>query len=250
MQGTRYKGQVTEHSLGQSKSGLAGAFISFRLYEQYDPQGGEWLPCQEMYTTGKWWLEKKDGSVNDSAVGQLRKALGWNGRDLDDLNGTKFVGDVVQVDMVTEEYEGKTYWRPNFLMPEDANPAASASAASPETVAAIKARLATKLRAAAGGAPVNAKPQPAPPPQPKPKNAPQAKETRNTGTVATATEEEAWAEHCRVTHGDATAQEAAWYRLLAGTFPGRDATTLTPADWAYLISVIGAATPKDDDLPF
>lgn len=215
-------------SIGIDETGpnnLATCIVSFQAFERFNRGQTEPLEGDGQDITAWFYLEKKDGSVNDFAVKALREAFGWDGRDpfwLQD-NAEALAKNPVQITTDFEEYAGKTRLKVQWLNPYGSTGGGGGvTKADGASRTAIKNRLGSKLRANAGGSPVTTPKPAAPKPAPK----------KPAGPVSTL--DEAWAVFAGSEKGKKLSQadlEKEWFRILAEMFPGRDTESLTPAEW-------------------
>ena len=148
--------------------------MSFLVIEELD--GDKWLSWDEAgeyMFWGTWWVVKKDGTVNQSAVEQLKKCLGWNG-DLDSIVDPA-PDTIVQVSVKEETYEGVTRYKGSWMNPAD-HTGGGPGSLDPTKKKELKARFGSLLRAAAasveGVKKAPEKPVEAKKGGPKPKGAP------------------------------------------------------------------------------
>ncbi len=237
-------------NVGVTDSGpnnLATVIVGFRLFEEL--VNGEWVDCSQeaIDVTGYFYLEKKDGQVNNVAVDALRTALNWTTDDPAWLQETDLSQVPVQLKLGNEEYNGKTKIKVQFL-----NPYGSTAGGIPkgdaQTHQGIRLRLSDKLRAYMGGTPAPA-PKPAPrttpaakappraPPPPAKKAMPPARPP-----MAMATMEQAWDEftrHCPPPpegKWDQASIENEWFRIIAQLFPGKQAWSSFGAEWQVMLT--------------
>lgn len=241
--------------LGETRENkLLQVVIQYRLFEEFVPnqpadQGGPWVDCSasSFEITGYHILERRDHSLNESAIEALKAALGWDGRDpfwLQD-NAAALADRPVQVKLVFEEYNGQQTLKVAFLNPYGSK-AGGVPKADDDFRRATANRLGAKFRATAGGTPAPAplpagRPTPptptqsAPPAQrPAPAPAPAAPPA-----PATATMEQAWEAfvgRCQPPKWTQEATELEWFRILGELFPGRQPDALTGADWAVMLA--------------
>ena len=224
---------------------LATVVIVFSLCEER--VGAEWVDCaaEGMEITGWFYLEKRDGSINEKTIESLKAALGWDGRDpfwLQD-QAAELAQQPVQVKLAFEEYNGTTNLRVQYLNPHGYE-GGGVSKADDATRRTIQRRIGSKLRAIAGGTPAPA-PKPAGKPAPaKPATAPAAARpappkapTATAEPPQPATMEKAWeafCAHCPPEKWDQEAIEKEWFRVLADLFPGKQPDDLTPAEWGVM----------------
>ncbi len=136
----------------EAQSGAVGINMSFLVIEELD--GDKWLSWDEAgeyMFWGTFWVVKKDGTVNQSAVDQLAKSLGWNG-DLASVVDSA-VGNLplVQVTVKEEVYEGVTRYKGSWMNPAEYT-GGSGGGADPAKVKELKGRFGSLLRAAAASA--------------------------------------------------------------------------------------------------
>ena len=219
-----YPASIGIDEIGNSK--LATCVINFTLFEEL--VGGEWVNCEDesLDITGWFFLEKKDGSVNTSAVDSLKAAFGWDGRDMFWLQDTDLTQQAVQVRLAFEEYQGKSRIKVKFLNPYGSAPTGGVTKADEGKRLALSARLGAKFRALAGGTP-------APAPKPEGKPAAPAKKPAPESTM-----DAAWAAFSMSCKPDWSKEhiEAEWFRILGVLFPGKKVDALTPADWGVVLA--------------
>lgn len=209
---------------------LATVVIRFRLFEEL--VGGKWQDCfsEGLEITGYFYLEKRDGSLNEPTLDALKAALGWDGRDPFWLQETDLSEKPVQVKLGFEEYRGQQRLKVLFLNPYGAT-GGGITKADGAGKTAIRDRLGPKLRALAGPTPAKkpkAAPKQAPPDPPAEPQEPPADE---------ATMDEAWEEfckHCPPEKWDRDEVEREWFSVLSQLFPGKQPAELTPREWAVM----------------
>lgn len=134
----------------KAKSGAVGINMSFLVVEELD--GDKWLSWDEYddhMFYGTWWVVKKDGTVNQSAVEQLAKSLGWNG-DIDTITDPA-PDTIVQVTVKEETYEGVKRWKGDWMNPADHTGGGDFGVDGNEKKE-IKSRFGSLLKAAASSA--------------------------------------------------------------------------------------------------
>jgi len=211
---------------------LATVIIAFGLCEER--VGAEWVDCsgEGMEITAWFYLEKRDGSVNEITIERLKTALGWDGRDpfwLQD-QAAELAQQAVQVKLAFEQYNGSTSLRVQYLNPYGYE-GAGISKADDAKRKAMQRRLGSKLRALAGGTPANP-PKPASPPGAPPP-------TQAALSAPECSMEEAWSAFCAAYEnagpgGSSEDREQQWFETLAKLFAGRQPSQLTEADWAVM----------------
>lgn len=252
-----FKARVTEKGVNTHKDKVR--LVCCYSIEQERGDDGEWYSVADAemnsVIVGYHYLEKNDGSVNTVGVDQVKRALGWDGADLDWLNDTPYDG-LVQIRVVEDEYDGKAQLKVNWLDHENAEPAGVQKADATE-LAAIKDKFGAKLRANSGGTarpgpakPAAAKPTPAKTAPAKPAAAAKAGPPKRGAAAPTLTMDEAWAkfnEYCKA--GASPMEDAAiqkeWTRLLEKFFPGVADDAITPEQWARF-----AAEATEQVIPF
>lgn len=139
----------------------------------------DWSGYEEHQVSGDFWVVKKDGQPNVKTIQTLADVLGWRGQ-LSDVLNKRAPEVVVQVTVKSETYEGKTFYKVQWLNPEDWTP--TPQGASEDEVKQLDARFGSLLRAAAGSG-AKAPPPKAAPAKPQPKPAPKQDEPEPTDTT-------------------------------------------------------------------
>lgn len=145
----RYRGPITEHSIGVTKNGypqfIARLFAAEKwvdelkelkhFHEQgvieqnedgsFTPQWVDWSSFDEYITAYMVLFNNADEFSEDTKLynyDQLVDSIGWDGTEFDSLNNDSFLQTVVQFRVEEDEYNGQTRLRVNWMDPEDANP--------------------------------------------------------------------------------------------------------------------------------
>ena len=249
----RFRAQVLDQGFSETGPNKLVTFIPrFRLIEE--AADDEWRDVSEeaMEITAYVYLERRDHAVNDVALKQLIEAFGWDGRDAFWLEDQRPLIDC-QVTLDFEEYQGRRRLKVQWINAFDSEPTGIQHSTEDQRKQ-IRARLGSKLRSMAGGAPAAkpaARPQtatpatapPAPARAPAPPTAPQPQPD---GEARPSTMNEAWdvfyskAQKLKLQEkqiGDC------WYRAIERVSGGQDATKVTPEQWA-------AIAMKGPELPF
>jgi hypothetical protein len=142
-----------------------GISIEFLITAQLE--GSEWTPWAgyaDHSVWGTFYVVKKDGTVNQSAVEQLAQSLGWNG----DLRAITLGPPATEVQITVKEeiYDGKSRLKATWINPGDYSP--QPSGASQEDMTKLQTRYGSLLRAAVAGATKNGPPLQAKKPTPPP----------------------------------------------------------------------------------
>jgi len=211
---------------------LATAIIRFRIFEEL--KNGDWLDCfdEGLEIVGYFYLECRDGSLNNISIDALKAAMGWDGRDPFWLQETDLSESPVQVKLGFETYNDKTRIKVQFLNPYGST-GGGVSKADDTTKATIRNRLGSKFRSVAGPAPAStAKPSPPASPSRKPPAKPPTPEPNQTE----ATMDDAWAEFCRHCKDEWTQEqiEGEWFRIIAELFGGKQPDELSGIEWATM----------------
>ena len=280
----RFKATILEHGVAETGPNNLATFICrFRLTQELG--NGQWHPVDEDWDiTGFFYLEQKNGSVNSVTIDSLKSAFQWDGRDPLWLQDTDFVasGHVVQIKLEYEQYNGQRKIKVRYVDAEDSDGRGLVPKADDAARRSLSMRLGSKLRALAGGTPVNTPPpagKPAmvapTPHRPKPQvQAPTQTQTQmqtQTPTqmpVATATTvtsapaaasvdrplnaDTAWERFQTLFvkpegsggHVDPKLVEENWFSILGEMFVGRAHETLRPEEWsAFLAEAPGKIIP-------
>lgn len=167
-----FKAKAVKWAVRKAESGAVSVNMQFLILAQLDgDEWNSWEQVQDHFCYGDFYVIKKDGKINGTAVEQLVAALGWDG-DLRSVVG-EAPNVVVQITVKADEYKGVTRYKASWINPEDFTPGAFGE--SDEDVKQLQARYGSLLRAAAAGA-AGAKPatKAAPAAAPKPKAPPPA----------------------------------------------------------------------------
>lgn len=145
-----FKARPFDWSVQPSKENKGVAIsVGFIIEEEYDFESKTWLSWRETdaYTTRGWWyIVKKDGGINKSAIQQLVESMGW------DANLNSILGEppdlLVQIVVKKENYKGEDRYKVGWMSPEDAVP--GAFGASEAEVVDLQSRFGSMLKAVAG----------------------------------------------------------------------------------------------------
>lgn len=235
----RFKANILEHGVAETGPNKLATFIcKFGLLAEL--ANTEWVPFAPedvgMEITGYFYLEKKDGSINTITVDSLKAAFGWDGRDPLWLQDSNFSHLTVQVKLEFELFDGKTRLKVRYVDAEDASPA-GVQKADDATRQNLSMRLGSKLRALAGGTPVQS-PKPAGRPT-APAAAPKAPPSSPPASPSTkpVTMQQAWEafmKECPPGWSDGET-ETEWFRVLENMFPGKHVSTFTTAQWKQVL---------------
>lgn len=196
---------------------------------------GQWCDIEEegAEITGYHYLQKRDSSVNENTVRQLREAFSdWNGQDVFWLEEADIDGVLVQLTIGMETYDNKTRPKVKWINNEDAEPTQGVRRSNAAQRTAIKNAFNSKLRATSGGV---SRSTPAPkaskPPAPK---APPAAATAPTASNM----DEAWGVWCKAAQWpDDKHCEREWFRVLGEIYPDRELESLTADEWQHFVEV-------------
>lgn len=258
----RFRATVLDRGVSETGSNNLLTFIIRFLLTQESTPNGDWqdIEIEGMEITAYVYLEKKDGSINDRAVEDLKKALGWpgdnpfwlEGRGDPPNTGPEQLPDC-QVTLDWEEYKGKRSIRVQWINPYDSE-GGGIQHSTDDVRKRVLNRLGPKLRAMAGGTPA-AKPAanptgnapartppaaPAtPPPAAAPPTAPPA------AKPARSTSNDAWAAFCAHEKAqgltDAVLQNA-WFACIKQICGHDNQDRVTPEQWG-LIAEAGPSIP-------
>lgn len=236
----RFKAAIGEHGVSETGSSHLATFVcQFRLTQEL--VNGQWEPIDEdWWIAGYFYLEKRDGSINEFAIEQLKEAFGWDGRDPFWLQDTDFDGRLVQVKLAFEQFNGQTRLKVQYVNPGDWAGAAVRKA-DDTARRSIQSRLGPKCRANAGpsvkGAALLAPAPPPPPPAPSELRLPAAQPgaPSKTPLPSTYTKERAWEDFIvlqgrspRMSEGEL---QQLWFKAIQKVAGEKDESQLTPQEW-------------------
>jgi len=214
---------------------LATCIVRYQIFQEKIDGVFEEIAAEEITTW--YYLEKKDGSINDFTISALKAAFGWDGRDAFWLQDTELSDHPVQITCAFETYNGQERLKVLWTNPFGSESGGGVTKAADSVRKAIGNRLGAKLRAAAGGTPANAKsPTKAAPTSPTKRNSPgAAPDTTPENDTPDATLEEAWAAFAAACPEKWSQEdcEKEWFRILELMF-AKPAGAMTPADWGRM----------------
>lgn len=195
--------------------------------------------------TGYHYLVKRDGSINESTIKQLKAAFGWDGRDPFIIQEMDLPEDhLVQITVAMETYNGQTKPKVNWVDSKDAT-GGGVSKADDQKKKALASKYGSQFRAAAGGTPVAAPKTTGKPAVPQAKPAAPVAPAKKKAAPKPSTQTECW-EMFTVQSPDITAEERSerWWAAIEKFLPGCDATDdWTPEQWGKFRDAV-------DGIPF
>lgn len=115
-QAGRYGATVVDSGIMVDKNGYIKFVVDMEADSIYDKAMKEYEPLDApAEVTGYMLLTKKDGSVNQSQVDALKKAFGWDGEKLEDLNDGEYEGLRVSIVVTESEYNGETQYNVDWI---------------------------------------------------------------------------------------------------------------------------------------
>ncbi|MEN6532744.1 MAG: hypothetical protein ABFD89_03725 [Bryobacteraceae bacterium] len=186
----RFKGIILAHGVDTTGSNELLTFSAeIRLTDEY--ANGEWQPLgpgeDEMTIEGRFYLSKKDGTINTTQVESLKATFGWDGRDPMWLQTTDLTGKTVQATVAEEEYNNNIFLKWQWINPADSQGQMGVSRATGDKAKAIAAKFGAMFRASTGGTPA-----PAPKPNGKPATIPARRAAPESAAAKKVTMQEAW----------------------------------------------------------
>ena len=249
----RFKAQVIDKGVAPSGDNkLTTLTVRFALYHELG-NDGQWYDVQPegLEITGYFYIEKKDGSLNEFTIEALKETFGWDGRDVFWLEDSELPD--CQVTLGFDEYKGKNRIRVQFINNLNSEPQAQVAHSDANSRRAIQNRLGAKLRAMSGGSSVPKKTPPPPPAKPSaPPAAPPRPATPPPPAQATSSAadnipaanpnvsnaDEAWGafvEHARSNNcTDDAHMGREWYRIITEVRGKSDIEQMTPEDWHWM----------------
>ena len=117
----RFKARPVEVGVNRGRDGEGTLCATIRWSIVSMLEGGEFVEHEDWNPEiiGYVYLERKDGTKNDSGWEQLTTALGWDG-DLVALQESDWSSCVAQISVAEEEYRGKVSLKVGWIDAEDA----------------------------------------------------------------------------------------------------------------------------------
>lgn len=146
----RYKARIIDSAVSQQDGSECVQFAAkVQVFAYFDEGSKTWQDCTDHDFGGfaNVVVIKKDGNPNESGIGQLERALGWDGKDFAFLT-QQFAGHEVQVTVGSDTYNGVTKLKVKWLDNVDAEGGALKSL-DQTGIQALNAKFGAKLRAIA-----------------------------------------------------------------------------------------------------
>lgn len=126
--------------------------IRFQIAEQHeDGQWIDWAQYEPMECSGRFWVIKKDGSINTRQVETLKNVLGWTG-SMSELLNEDWSSKGVQIVVKPDTYNGQTRFKATWLNDWDAEPFSQIGNVDADKAKQLDGRFASQFRAIGGGA--------------------------------------------------------------------------------------------------
>jgi hypothetical protein len=137
---------------GDSRS--VGVGIEFLVDYKWNAETEQWEDWRagNFAITGYFYVVGKEGNLNDMAINQLRKSLGWDS-GLEELvaETAPWNDRPVNITCAFEEYNGKSSLKVKWLNPPDDSPARAIGNVAPERVSELAMLFNPKIRATGSG---------------------------------------------------------------------------------------------------
>lgn len=144
-----FRGQIVEKGLSETqKSGLPQYVCVLEATEYWDEENEQWLDWSEYAEkdiTGYFVLVSKEKKPTLNAD-QLKKALGWSGSSLGELETMDTDDIIVQFRVVENTYNDKTHLQVGWIDHVDADPSRSLKKLDSDGVKALDAKYAAVFK--------------------------------------------------------------------------------------------------------
>lgn len=148
----RAVGDIIDHDVTEFESGSVAFKFNMGLDLEFDPKGKDWKPLPEATTVhGQVILVKKDGTLNEDGVKQIRDAFNWDGADWEKLRNNNMAGTRIQVQIKGEMYQGKMNYKASWIYHGEAVPGGIPGTVDQDRFTALQQRYASQTRAICGG---------------------------------------------------------------------------------------------------
>lgn len=148
-----WRAMPVEWAVTETKTHLLQFFMRFRIIEAWQGKG-EWenVEAHDLEQVAYFNLEKKNGTLNETNIQALKKALGWNGLSFGELSDGAWQDCVVIIETDWEEYQGRRRMKVKWLNPLDWEPGAGVKPIVKSKLEQADERFRAGLRALAGQA--------------------------------------------------------------------------------------------------
>ncbi len=181
---------------------------------------------------GRFVLARKDKSLNERTIEDIKAVTGWNGVDLGWFDTADMTGKEAELVIEMESWEGKP--RPTIKWLNVPGQGNRGVVSDPDDIRNLMTEYGSRLRALAGPQPV-AKPSPTAPKAPL--KAPSAK------PVAASSSDDCWTAFCAISPKLSDDNRSAqWFKLLESVSKA-DPAEFTSEDWGRVMAAIDALPP-------
>ena len=158
-----FRGNIVEYGLKEVESGSVAVTLRVYLTAFWDDVNKTWMEWHEydQEAHGDIWIVKKDKTLNQNAVNSLIRNAGWDG-DIESVQNNKWQPTPVQVVVVEDTYNGETRLKISFINDHDRTPGGLGANMTPEKAKQLQMQFGSSLRALAGNAKRDSKPNGAP----------------------------------------------------------------------------------------
>lgn len=147
----RFRASVTDKGVSETGPNKLLTFIPrFLLLQESCSDGWKDIESEGQEITAYVYMERRDHSINDVALQQLKDAFGWDGRDPYWLEDSDL--PVCQVTLDFETYQGEERLKVRWIANAEADGARVPKSTDDERKK-VRTRIGAKLRAMAGGTP-------------------------------------------------------------------------------------------------
>lgn len=144
---------LLEWGVRESDAGAISVTLKLEAIAEWMPSdgGSAWREMPPADVFGDWYVQKKDGGLNQNGLDQLCRAKLWDFNKALELYTETPPQMQVVVSVEPNVYQGKTTYRPNWLHDAEHIPGSGgiANGVSRERIMELNAAIGAKLRAAA-----------------------------------------------------------------------------------------------------
>ena len=164
-----FKVHPTSYGWWNPGGGAEATAVTFDVLAEWDEENQEWIDWTEydVEVEGNFWLQKKDGTLNQKQVEALVKHMGWDGK-FDSIYDQSWRPCDCQVVVTEDEWKGNVRYRAAWINGLDDVPRRGTSNLTADDAKVLQAKHGAAIRALMANAKAKAPAPAGKPVAPKP----------------------------------------------------------------------------------